>query len=195
MQKLFWLITEVKLTNINGIIFAFKAIMKITNQVLILILIFSSLSCNSYKYIHDSDSKKRQHEIQKNRSGNVVSGIFLTLGSAIFGAATGVYVGYTPEGQNFKRLIIKNPSTDTMYVNMLTDVSWDNENYCDFMDIRVPPGKKCKVLVPLDVTYNIYFGNTDHPEKDELLEINTAEIRKITLFPKITLTGDTIIRR
>ncbi|NQU87480.1 MAG: hypothetical protein HQ541_17130 [Mariniphaga sp.] len=141
--------------------------------------------CNSYQYIYDSDSQERQRELQKNRSGNVAGEIFSFLGAVILEASTGVYVDYVPEEQEFKRFNLMNPTKDTMYVNMLSDLSWDNENYCDFMDIRIPPNDNCRILLPLFANYNIYFGISDNPEEDQLLEINTSYKRKITLIPEI----------
>jgi hypothetical protein len=64
---------------------------------------------------------------------------------------------------------------------MLTDIYWDENNYCDFMDIRIPPKKNCKILVPVNAEYNVYFSNTAQNDDDELLQINTSEFKKISL--------------
>lgn len=85
-----------------------------------------------------------------------------------------------------------NPTKDTMYINMLTDVTWDKNDYCDFMDIRIPPKTNCKVLVPVDANYNLYFSNTPEDDDDEMLEIFTSDINKLSLYPGITLVNDTI---
>ena len=152
----------------------------------------SVISCTSPKYIHDSSSHKRQKELRSNRSGNVAGDILLTLGSIIFSAATDTDVAYFPEGQDFKNFKLINNTKDTMFVNMLTDATWDNEGYCDFMDIRIPPEEKCKILVPMGVNYNVYFGVSENPEKDEFVEINTFNVRKLSLKPGMTqLFSDT----
>lgn len=157
--------------------------MKKTGYILILLTILFSGGCNSYNYIYDNSSRERQHELQNKRAGNACGDVFLVFGSILFEATTGVYVGYMPEGQNFRRIKLVNPTSDTLYVNMLTDLYWDNENYCDFMDIRIPPGEKCRLLLPIDANYNIYFGATENPEEDKLLEFNTSLVRKVKLIP------------
>ena len=151
-----------------------------------LLLVLGAYSCTSPKYIHDSSSHKRQKELRASRSGNVTGDILMALGSIIFSAATDIDVSYFPEGQEFKNFKLVNNTTDTMFVNMLTDATWDNENYCDFMDIRIPPQEKCKILVPMGVNYNVYFGVTENPEKDEFVEINTFDVRKLGLKPGMT---------
>ncbi|HOI48478.1 MAG TPA: hypothetical protein PK167_04190 [Prolixibacteraceae bacterium] len=144
-------------------------------------------SCSSYRYIHDASSLKRQHELQSERSGRVASDILLTLGSMVVSAAAEVDVGYFPAGQVFKRLRLVSVASDTLFVNMFTDATWDNENYCDFTDIRIPPGKTCRLLVPIGVTYNLYFGSSASPDEDELLQIHTAGKRRIRLSPGMTV--------
>ena len=153
---------------------------------LLIFFIAALLSCSSPRYINDSSSHERQKELRASRSGGVVIDVLLTIGSLIFSSATESDAIYFPQGQRFKRFKLINTATDTMYVNMLTDATWDNEDYCDFMDIRIPPEKRCKILVPIGVTYNIYFGVTNDPEKDELLEVNTHEARKVALTPGMT---------
>ncbi|HKI88467.1 MAG TPA: hypothetical protein VKA38_05520 [Draconibacterium sp.] len=158
---------------------------KITTFIAIAILFFS---CSSQKYFHDTVSRDRQMELKKHRSGNVFADIGLTIASMFVMTAANVNLGLYPEGQDFKKLKLINPTSDTLFVNMLTDVFWDKENYCDFMDIRIPPNEKCKILVPVDANYNLYFSNTFKSEDDEMLEINTNEIKKISLYPGLTKT-------
>jgi len=160
--------------------------MKPKTLYLLIITLLILNSCNSYRYIYDPDSKQRQHKLQNTRAGNACGDIFLFMGSVFVEAVSGIYVGYVPERQEFKRIKLVNPTLDTMYVNMVTDLIWDKENYCDFWDIRIPPNDRCRLLLPVDANYNIYFGTSDNPEEDGLLEINTTEKRKITLFPTVT---------
>lgn len=150
-----------------------------------IILIFSH-SCISYREIYDGPSRERQQQIQGSRSVNVLTDGVITIGSVIVVAITGIYVGYVPEVQDFRRLVLENPMPDTMFVNMVTDFSRNKKDFCDFMDIRIPPLGKCRLLVPLRVNYNIYFGITDNPENDEQVGINTSNTRKLTLKPGMT---------
>lgn len=103
-----------------------------------------------------------------------------------------VDIGWYPSEQEFKKINLINPTNDTLYVNMLTDVYWDKENYCDFMDIRIPAKKNCKVLVPVNANYNLYFSNTPESTDDEMLKVFTSDIKKVSLSPGITVVNNTI---
>ncbi|MCF6358511.1 MAG: hypothetical protein L3J54_11960 [Draconibacterium sp.] len=153
------------------------------------IIIFS---CSSQKYFHDISSLDRQKELKKNHSGNVVSNIANGIISIFTSAVFNIEAGWYPSEQEFKKIKLINPSTDTIYVNMLTDVYWDEENYCDFMDIRLPPKTDCKVLVPVNANYNLYFSNTIENDDDEMLEIFTTNLKKVSLYPGLTLLNDTV---
>ncbi len=161
--------------------------MKTKTSLTTILLVLVIFSCTSPKYIHDPSSHKRQKELRAARSGNVAGDILATIFTAVFSAATDVETHMDYGEREFKNFKLVNASTDTMYVNMLTDASWDSENYCDFMDIRIPPREYCKILVPMGINYNIYFGITDDAEKDEFVEINTYDIRRIALKPGMTL--------
>jgi hypothetical protein len=151
---------------------------------------FLLFSCSSPKYFHDKSSFERQKELKKDRSGNVLSDIGIGILSTFSAAAFEVDLGWYPSEQEFKKINLNNPTNDTIYVNMLTDVYWDENNYCDFMDIRIPPNEKCKVLVPLNANYNLYFSNTSESDDDEMLEIFTNDIKKVSLYPGLTLLND-----
>ncbi len=157
-----------------------KYLVIITSVTLLLI------GCTSQKYIYDSTSRERQNELKKLRSGNVFTDIGLSIASLFVLAVADVNLGLYPDGHEFKKLKIINPSKDTIYINMLTDVFWDEENYCDFYDIRIPPKEKYKLLVPVDAVYNVYFSNTPQTDDDELLEINTNNFKRISLYPGLT---------
>lgn len=129
-------------------------------------------------------------ELKKHRSGNVFADIGLTIASIFVSTAINFNLGLYPEGQDFKKLKLINPTADTIYINMLTDVYWDKENYCDFMDIRIPPDEKCKALVPVDANYNLYFSHTPESDDDEMLQIKTSNIKKISLYPGLTKTKE-----
>ena len=153
-----------------------------------IILLFGS--CTTPQYIHDKGSNERQKKLIKRHSGNIFSDIGLLLSSIFIMAAVEVDREFIFDDQEFKKLKLINPTKDTIYVNMLTDVYWDEENFCDFMDIRLPPNQRCKMLVPVNANYNVYFSNTPEPEDDEMLEINTDEFNKLKLYPGMTKIND-----
>ncbi len=150
-------------------------------------------ACTTPGLIHDSGSSARQKQISRNRAGNVAGDIFLTVGSAVVGALTGIYVGYSPSGQRLKKISLENESTDTLQVNMLTDQLWKDSVFCDFLDVRIPPGETCRLLVPYGSVYHLYFSDTPGtPEDDEFIQLETAAKRKIRLTPGMTQPADTL---
>lgn len=153
------------------------------------IMIFS---CSTQKYIYDSSGLNRQKELKNMRTSHVFGDILVGSLSIFSSAFLGTEVEWQPTEQQFKRLNLINPTSDTIYVNMLTDIYWDENNYCDFMDIRIPPNKNCKVLVPVNANYNLYFSNTPEKDDDEMLEIFTGSLTKISLQPGLTVLNDTI---
>jgi hypothetical protein len=148
-------------------------------------------ACNTTRYIHDQASLELQKEIKNKRAGNVFGDIFLTTGSMVLAVLTGVFV-YSPSGnRSLKKVALQNNGPDTLQVNMLTDLTWKDEHYADMMDIRIPPGKTARLLLPAGAVYNLYFSNTPDTEADdEFLVFDTATMRKVTLYPGLTLTSD-----
>nr|WP_319512415.1 hypothetical protein [uncultured Draconibacterium sp.] len=142
--------------------------------------------CASPKYIYDKSSFKRQKELRNTHGGNVVGEIMLVM----VGAMIDPEMEYIPSDQNFKKLKLINPTNDTLYVNMLTDLVWDNEDYCDFMDIRIPPKLSCKVMVPMHAAYNLYFSNTPQSDDDEMIEIFTTDVKRFSLYPGMTMEAN-----
>ena len=149
---------------------------------LFLVVILCFCVCSAPKYIHDISSFNRQKEIRNTRSAHVFGDILIGSVTIIASAYIGEEIEWEPTLQNFKKLSLINPTTDTIYINMLTDIYWDKNNYCDFMDIRIPPKQSCRILVPVDAVYNVYFSNTLQNDDDELLEINTSKINRINLI-------------
>jgi hypothetical protein len=147
-------------------------------------------SCSTQKYIYDNSSFNRQKEIKNARSGNVFGEILIGSLSVVSSAICGGEVEWQPTEQQFKKLKLVNPTTDTVYVNMLTDIYWDKNNYCDFMDIRIPPKENCRILVPVNADYNVYFSKTPQNDDDEMLKINTHESTQLILKPGITLASE-----
>lgn len=152
--------------------------------------VFFLAACSSPQYFHDSSSYERQKELQDTRSANVFGDIFLGVTSVCMAAAFDGEVEFYPSEQQFKKLKLINPTKDTMYVNMLTDLYWDENNYCDFMDIRIPPKTECKIIVPMNANYNLYFSPTPESDDDEMLEIFTTDIKRISFKPNMTTLGD-----
>lgn len=140
-------------------------------------------ACTTPKYIHDASSFERQKELMETRSSNVFSDIFLGISSTGMSVAFNSEILLFPLDQQFKKIKLHNPTPDTLYVNMLSDVYWDENDYCDFMDIRIPPLKSCKVMVPLDANYNLYYSNTPESDDDEMIEINTNATKYLVLEP------------
>ncbi|WP_320112184.1 hypothetical protein [Draconibacterium orientale] len=159
------------------------------------LLILSTLlliqSCSSPKYIFDESSYERQKELRSSRGGNIFSEVMVGLGSAFVGAMLECEIDYIPSEQQFKKLKLINPTNDTIYVNMLTDLVWDDKNYCDFMDIRIPPKLNCKVMVPMHAAYNLYFSNTPQNDDDEMIEIYTTDVKRFSLYPGMTQEAST----
>ena len=157
----------------------------------LLVITLTIFSCNSQKYIFESSSLNRQKEIQNKRTEVImedfVNGTFSVVSSLLLENGP----EWQPSKQNFRKLNLVNPTTDTIYVNMLTDVFWDKNNYCDFMDIRIPPEKNCSILVPINADYNIYFSDTPEKNDDELLKINTQNLNRLILKPGSALSGKT----
>lgn len=77
---------------------------------------------------------------------------------------------------------------------MNTNVIWDKEDYCDFMDIRIPPSLNCKVMVPVETLYNLYFSTTPESDDDEMMQVYSGDIKNIKLYSGITLLNDTIVQ-
>jgi hypothetical protein len=165
---------------------------KQTVLVITLLSVFLLSSCASPKFFYDPVSRERQKELKKHRSGNIFADIGLMMASVFVMAAFEIDAGLYPEEREFRKLKVINPASDTLYVNMLTDVYWDEDNYCDFMDIRIPPNEKCLLFVPVNADYNVYFSNTPESEDDEMLEINTDDFKRISLYRGLTLENDTI---
>lgn len=157
---------------------------------LLLLLPFLLVNCATPKYIHDTSSFERQKDLRQTRSANVFGDIFVGFSTACLSAALETDIEFYPSEQQFKKLKLVNPTSDTIYVNMLTDVFWDKNNYCDFMDIRIPPQMNCKVMVPMEANYNVYFSNTPESEDDEMLEIFSTNTKRISLKPGMTLVGE-----
>ena len=167
---------------------SFPGILRNTALFLALVVLFSS--CITPQYILDNDSAALQKQIHNKRVGNVFGDVFLTAGSTFLAVFTGVFV-YSPSGNSLKKVALCNNGTDTLQVNMLTDQTWKDSSYADMMDIRIPPGKTARILLPAGAVYNLYFSNTPGTEEDdEFLVFDTNTMRKVNLYPGLTLPPD-----
>lgn len=158
-----------------------------------MVILFLLSACSTPRFITDPESFQLQKNIRGKRVVRIAGDTFLTLGTVIVGALTGIYVGYVPGGNSLKRIALGNTGPDTLQVNMLTDVIWEDSTYADFMNIRIPPGKTARLLVPAGAVYNLYFSNTfDTTDDDEFIVFDTSAMRKARLYPGLTFLNDTI---
>ncbi|HAH25603.1 MAG TPA: hypothetical protein DCL77_17905 [Prolixibacteraceae bacterium] len=154
--------------------------------ILVLTVILLCGSCTNTRYLTDPVSIKRQQDMKANRTGVNVGDVGINFASMILAAALDIqYEAYSRE-RTFKRISIVNQSTDSLTVNMVTDIVWKETGYCDIMGIVLPPGAKQKLLVPYPAAYNVYFKSPYSEE--EKLEIRTDNnLRQINLKPGMTI--------
>jgi len=144
-------------------------------------------SCASSRYIQDNPSIERHKKIRGNRTAHIVGDTFLATGSLIFSAILGSDDILLPKGRRaFKTITLHNQSPDTMIINMLTDFILRDSIYCDIMNMRIPPHKKGRLLLPNGALYNVYFSNTPEPGDDEMIQFDTHLKRKLALRPGMT---------
>lgn len=167
--------------------------MKITGLLITTCTILSFLSsCTTSAYITDPESVHLQKEMRKFRTGLNFAEAGLLMASSIGEAFTGIAVYPEAQNQSFRKLVLVNQSKDTLYVNMVTDQLWKDSTYCDIRDIVMPPLQSAQVIVPMGAAYNVFFRIDYNTPDDEKVEINTAQIRKVKLYPKIIEKLDTL---
>lgn len=163
--------------------------MKFRFKISLPVLFLLAVSCTSTQYIYDAESRQRQEDLLSKRATNTGCEMAGCMSSVILSALLNTDLGYVPSEPEFRKLKLVNTTPDTMYVNMLTDMKWDTAAYVDFNDVRIPPLQTWRVLVPIGIDYNLYFGTGDNPEKDELIQLNTAGKRTFRLAPGIIPDG------
>ena len=152
---------------------------------MVLAVILCCGGCTSTRYLTDSGSIDRQHDMRKNRVGKNIGEGCLNMTFFILAAVVNSEFEPLESERTFKRISIKNESTDTLFVNMVTDVVWKETGYCDIMGIALPSGARQKLLVPYPAAYNVYFRTSSSEE--EKLEIRTDNKQKnIRLKPGMT---------
>jgi hypothetical protein len=143
-----------------------------------------SVSCTSTRHLTDSISIDRQHDMRANRAGVNIGDVFINIANLFISGALNTGFEVSQSERSFKRITIVNESTDSLFVNMVTDVVWKESGYCDIMGIVLPPGAKQKLLTPYPAAYNVYF-RTPFTE-EEKLEIRTdGKHRRFVLRPGI----------
>lgn len=151
-------------------------------------------SCSTTKYITDAESLEKHRMMKSTRSGNIAATSALSVGSVILSLILNTDPVFQPTigSGAFKRVKLKNISQDTLYVNMLSDYELSDSIFLDYMGIRIPPQKTCRLLIPHPSNYYIYFSPTMEPGKDEKIELQSVYRRKQVLYPGMTipLEGD-----
>jgi hypothetical protein len=156
-------------------------------SVLCSLLVF--YSCSTGQYIHDTGSIERQKEMHRKRTGINVGDVALQMLNIVTLASLNLDMEPETTPRSFKRIKLYNHSTDTMRVNLVTNVFWSDEQYNDILDVRIPPKQHTCLMVPLGADYNVYFRDSSDGQ-DESITINTAEFKRIGLTPGMTLTGE-----
>ncbi len=157
-----------------------------------ILLLFAAIilfgGCTNTRYLTDPTSIDRQHNMRSNRVGKNIGEGCLNVGSFFFSIIFNTEFAPIQSERTFKRISIINQSADSLFVNMVTDIVWKEEGYCDIMGIVLPPGAKQKLLLPYPAAYNIFF-QTPFTE-EEKLEIRTDnKLRRINLNAGMTNVG------
>ena len=147
------------------------------------------VSCSVSGYITDPESIRRQEKMHNHRTGVNIGDGFLAVGTVFASAFTGIDFNSHPEIRSYRKMKLLNDSRDTLFVNMVTDWQWKDSTYFDIREIVLPPDKSMKLIVPMGISYNIYFRNDYNAPNDEKLEINTSETGKVRLKPEKEKTG------
>ena len=154
--------------------------------VLILTAIIIFGGCTNSRYLTDTTSIGRQKDMKSNRVGkNIGEGC---MNMTLFVLAGILNFDFEPveSERAFKRISIINESTDTLFVNMVTDVVWKEAGYCDVMGIVLPPVAKQKLLLPYPAAYNVYF-QTPYTEEEKLEVRTDSKLRRIRLRAGMTV--------
>lgn len=144
--------------------------------------------CTNTRYLTDIKSIDRQHDMRSNRVGKNIGEGCLNMSLFILAAVLNYEFEPAESERTFKRISIVNESTDSLFVNMVTDIVWKEDGYCDIMGITLPPGAKQKLLVPYPAAYYAYFRSPYTEE--EKLEVRTdSKLRRIRLRAGMTFDG------
>lgn len=144
---------------------------------LVLAVLICCGGCTNTRYLTDSTSINRQHDMRSNRVGKNIGEGCLNMSFMILAAVLNTEFSPVESEREFKRITLKNESSDSLIINMVTDIVWKETGYCDIMGIVLPPQAKQKLLVPYPAAYNVYF-KTPYSE-EEKLEVRTDNNRRI----------------
>jgi ABC-type uncharacterized transport system auxiliary subunit len=79
--------------------------------------------CTSTRYLTDPATIKQQHEMRSKRIGGNVGDVLVNFGNFFLSALLNTnYEVYSSE-RSYKRITVVNESTDSLYVNMVTDIN------------------------------------------------------------------------
>ena len=154
-----------------------------------ILLLFAAIilfgGCTNTRYLTDPVSTDRQHDMRKHRTGVNTGDVLLSLANFFISQTFDSNYEINASERAFKRITLYNESTDSLYINMVTDIVWKETGYCDIMGIALPPGSKQKLLVPYPAAYNVYFRTP--ASEEEKLEVRTDnKHRVIKLRPGMT---------
>lgn len=142
--------------------------------------------CTNTRYLKDPVSIGRQKNMKSNRVGKNIGEGCLNMSLFILAGVLNYDFEPIESERAFKRISIINQSNDSLYVNMVTDILWKEQGYCDVMGIVLPPGAKQKLLLPYPAAYNVYFRSPNSVE--EMLEIRTdSKLRQVNLKTGMTI--------
>lgn len=163
-----------------------KHFLQISKAIVAIILINA---CTTTQYITDTESLEKHKMMKSKRSGNIAVTSALSVGSVILSLITETEPIFQPTigSGAFKRVKLRNTSQDTLYVNMLSDYELSDSIFCDYMGIRIPPQKTCRLLIPHPSSYFVYFTNLTQPGNDEMIELQSSGKRKQVLYPGMTI--------
>ncbi|MFY9151667.1 MAG: hypothetical protein WAO52_06625 [Prolixibacteraceae bacterium] len=142
-------------------------------------------SCTSTRYLTDPTSIGRQHDMKKHRTGVNAGDIILSFVNLFISGTLDTEYEMSQSERAFKRITVENESSDTLFVNMVTDIVWKETGYCDIMGIVLPPGKKQRLLAPYPAAYNVYF-RTNYSDEEKIEFRTDSKHRKITLRANMT---------
>jgi len=142
--------------------------------------------CTNTRYIIDSKTVARQHDMRAHRTGVNAGDAFANVLNLIISGTLNTGFEVAQSDRAFKRIRIVNESSDSLFVNMVTDIVWKEDGYCDIMGIVLPPISTQSLLVPYPAAYNVYFHTPSSQE--EKLEIRTdSKYRNFKLKPGMTI--------
>ena len=91
---------------------------------LVLAVLVCCGGCTNTRYLTDSTSIDRQHDMRSNRVGKNIGEGFLNMSFLILAAVLNTEFALVESEREFKRITLKNESQDSLIINMVTDIVW-----------------------------------------------------------------------